>query len=193
MTNDNKTLAAKLRLWAATRDDRRLPGNHLDDERLYQAARENGLTILSVSELHHLARCPRCLREWAEWLHAMTEPEEAQNQEDDIILTCATLQAAASTQREPVRLRSQCGRFFLSLLPQMENRRQGLVILEVAVSGEERLEGWRVSVLDRNGRRLLEGTLQHGRLARPCENLDEVDLAACTVVLQRPATREPQP
>lgn len=194
MISNDKTLTAKLRLWAATRDDRHLPGDHLADERLYQAARKNGLAALSENERHHLARCPRCLHEWAEWLHALADEDEpAQGREHDIILTCATLQAAATTQREPVRLRTQCGRFFLSLLPQVEDRRQGLMTLEVAVSGEDQLDGWRVSVRDRNGRRLLEGTLHNGRLARPCEELDKVDLALCTVVLQRPRDEEPQP
>jgi hypothetical protein len=45
------------------------------------------------------------------------------------------------------------------------------------------VEGRYVTVRDRNGLVVLEGRLRHGRLARICEKLSEIDLTTWTLVV----------
>ena len=192
METENK-LASSLQIWkevysARTTRDGEI-GPHLSMEELYRMARPTGIEGSGAEAVNHLSLCPACLKEWASWRSALTEVDELDRpeaSEDETIPVMAYgMQEAAATDKpeEPISIRSSCGRFIFGLLPQLDNPEKGMVTLEAVADGDMTVEGRYVTVRDRNGLVVLEGRLRHGRLARTCEKLSEIDLTTWTLVV----------
>ncbi len=187
------TLDQGLRIW---KEEGRLPppasrypDGHIPMETLYRMAGSGGIDASDDAAVHHLSLCPDCLETWASWRQAVTAVEELDSNEAVDAETSQPVvyglrQAAASFEsREPFSLRSSCGKFVLGVLPQVDNPDRGLVTIEAAAEGEMPVEGRHFMVRDRNGRVVLQGRLHHGRLARTCERLNDLDLSAWTLLV----------
>jgi len=192
METENK-LTSSLQIWkevysARTEADREAD-DHLPMEALYRMAGPGGIEKAEDKALNHLSLCPSCLEEWASWRRALTAVDELDRpeaSEDETIPVMAYgLREAAATAKpeEPLSMRSSCGRFIFGLFPRLDNPDKGMITLEAVADGEISVEGRHVTVRDRNGLVLLEGRLRHGRLARTCENLSEIDLTTWTLVV----------
>jgi len=193
--NIENGLASSLQIWkevypVLTEEDREAD-DHLPMEALYNMAGPGGIEKADDKALNHLSLCPICLEEWASWrraLRAVAELDRPEADEDETIPVMAFgMREAAATAKpdEPINIRSSCGRFIFGLLPQLDNPEKGMVTLEAVADGDMTVEGRYVTVRDRNGLVVLEGRLRHGRLARTCEKLSEIDLTTWTLVVDR--------
>ena len=191
--NIENGLASSLQIWkevypVLTEEDREAD-DHLPMEALYNMAGPGGIEKADDKALNHLSLCPICLEEWASWRNALTavaELDRPEASEDEPIPVMAYgMREAAATAKpdEPINIRSSCGRFIFGLLPQLDNPEKGMVTLEAVADGDMTVEGRYVTVRDRNGLVVLEGRLRHGRLARTCEKLSEIDLTTWTLVV----------
>jgi len=191
--NIENGLASSLQIWkevypVLTEEDREAD-DHLPMEALYNMAGPGGIEKADDKALNHLSLCPICLEEWASWRNALTavaELDRPEASEDEPIPVMAYgMREAAATAKpdEPINIRSSCGRFIFGLLPQLDNPEKGMVTLEAVTDGDMTVEGRYVTVRDRNGLVVLEGRLRHGRLARTCEKLSEIDLTTWTLVV----------
>ena len=191
--NTENGLASSLQIWkevypVLTEEDREAD-DHLPMEALYNMAGPGGIEKADDKALNHLSLCPICLEEWASWrraLRAVAELDRPEADEDETIPVMAFgMREAAATAKpdEPINIRSSCGRFIFGLLPQLDNPEKGMVTLEAVTDGDMTVEGRYVTVRDRNGLVVLEGRLRHGRLARTCEKLSEIDLTTWTLVV----------
>ena len=186
-------LASSLRIWKEVYSARTTRDGEIDDhlsmEALYSMAGPGGIEKEGDEALNHLSLCPICLKEWASWRRALTAVDELDRPEaieDETIPVMAYgMREAAATAKpdEPINIRSSCGRFIFGLLPQLDNLEKGMVTLEAVADGDMTVEGRYVTVRDRNGLVVLEGRLRHGRLARTCEKLSEIDLTTWTLVV----------
>ena len=182
-----------LKIWKEVYQTRAEPygkaESHLPMEELYRMAGPGGVEIADDKALNHLSFCPVCLEEWASWCNALTaldELDRLETGEDETIPVMAWgMREAAATVRpdEPVSIQSSCGRFIFGLLPRLDNQEKGMVTLEAVADGDMSVEGRYVTVRDRNGLVVLEGRLRHGRVARTCEKLSEIDLTTWTLVV----------
>jgi len=169
---------------------------HLSETDLLRLAGNGELTAASASELRHLDNCSACFERWAAWRRAVSaaaEADEAEFPEDERLPECACgfQEAAASpadsSTSEPRVYTSGCGGWRLELLPERENPERGLLVLTQLNRSEKSPDtsaGYNVTVFDRQGRRLLSGTLEEGRLARLCTNFSGLDLTLWTVISQ---------
>lgn len=191
--NTENALLSSLRIWKEVYSDRtereREIGDHLPMEDIYSMVGPGGIEKADDGALNHLSLCPICLEEWASWCHARTAVDKLDRPETDEERTTPVMaygmREAAATDKphEPISIRSSCGRFIFGLLPQLDNLEKGMVTLEAVADGDMAVEGRFVTVRDRNGLVVLEGRLHHGRLARICEKLSEIDLTTWTLVV----------
>jgi len=193
--NTENELASSLQIWkevysVLTEEDREAD-DHLPMEALYRMAGPGGIEKEGDEALNHLSLCPVCLEEWASWRRALTtvdeldRPEESEDETIPVMAYGMREAAATAKPEEPINIRSSCGRFIFGLLPQLDNLEKGMVTLEAVADGDMTVEGRYVTVRDRNGLVVLEGRLRHGRLARTCEKLSEIDLTTWTLVVDR--------
>jgi len=193
--NIENGLASSLQIWkevysVLTEEDREAD-DHLPMEALYRMAGPGGIEKEGDEALNHLSLCPVCLEEWASWRRALTtvdeldRPEESEDETIPVMAYGMREAAATAKPEEPINIRSSCGRFIFGLLPQLDNLEKGMVTLEAVADGDMTVEGRYVTVRDRNGLVVLEGRLRHGRLARTCEKLSEIDLTTWTLVVDR--------
>ena len=191
--NTENVLQPYLQIWkegypARTEADREAD-DHLPMETLYSMAGPGGIERADDKALNHLSLCPICLEEWASWCSALRSVDKLDRpkaSEDETIPVMAYgMREAAATAKpdEPISIRSSCGRFIFGLLPQLDNLEKGMVTLEAVADGDMAVEGRYVTVRDRNGLVVLEGRLRHGRLARTCEKLSEIDLSTWTLIV----------
>jgi len=191
--NTENEFASTLQIWKEVYSNRTERdgemGEHLPMEVLYSMAGPGGVERAEDKVLNHLSLCPVCLEEWASWRNALTAVDELDRPEADkdetIPVMAYGMREAAATAKpdEPLSIRSSCGRFIFGLLPQLDNPEKGMVTLEAVADGDMAVEGRYVTVRDRNGLVVLEGRLRHGRLARTCEKLSEIDLSTWTLVV----------
>jgi len=149
-------------------------------------AEPGGITRSSAEAVAHLSLCPVCLEDWAKWRRAFTTVQELESTEEQepFVMTYGMREAAATGKPEgPVSSKSSCGRFILGLLPQIDNPDRGMVTLESIAGQETPIKDQHVTVRDRNGYVLIDGILIHGRLARTCDNLSEIDLSIWTLIV----------
>ncbi len=191
--NTENELASSLQTWkevypVRTEGDRGADV-HLDMEDLYSMAGPGGIENADDKALNHLYLCPICLEKWASWCNALTavdeldRPEAGEGETTPVMAYGMREAAATAKPEEPISIRSSCGRFIFGLLPQLDNLEKGMVTLEAVADGDMAVEGRYVTVRDRNGLVILEGRLRHGRLARICEKLSEIDLTTWTLVV----------
>lgn len=161
-------------------------GHHLASDTLYQMARDGGLEQASPADVAHLSLCPVCVNQWAEWRKALSAVAALEGEPPAATLTYGIRQAAATrkTVAEPVRLPSACGRFVLSLLPQMDDPDRGMVALEAVGEGGRELDGQSVIAKDRLGIVMIAGRLREGRLARRSDQISTFNLTLWTLVVQ---------
>ena len=193
--NTENALQPYLQSWKevyqARTDADREANDHLPMEALYRMAGPGGIEKEGDEALNHLSLCPVCLQEWASWRRALTtvdeldRPEESEDETIPVMAYGMREAAATAKPEEPINIRSSCGRFIFGLLPQLDNLEKGMVTLEAVTDGDMTVEGRYVTVRDRNGLVVLEGRLRHGRLARTCEKLSEIDLTTWTLVVDR--------
>ena len=168
-------------------DDPSLEGEHLESEVLYKMAAQGGIANSEKYEADHLSMCPKCLNEWAAWRRAISAVEETNEKQEEYsdVMAYGLLKAAATEGiNEPVTLTSECGRFTLSVFPQVDAPEKGIITLETSENGPYNYEDHFAIVRDLNGLVLLEGKIQNGRLARKFENLNRIDLSTWTVVVE---------
>jgi len=160
--------------------------SHLSMEEIYRMAEPGGIARSGDEAVSHLSLCPVCLEEWAEWRRALTAVEDLESieEQEPLVMTYGMREAAATEKPEgPVSIKSSCGRFILELLPQINNPDRGMVTLESIAGQEAPIKDQHVTVRDRNGYVLIDGMLLHGRLARICDNLSEIDLSTWTLIV----------
>ncbi len=158
---------------------------HLEEKVLVRMAADGGLQEASEYELEHLDNCPLCLAHWSAWQRAFSvvaEGLDEEKREKDQFSGDAYgfLEAAATTspQTQSQVLESSCGSYRLEVLPSREQPEEGMIVLKSrAENGDNK-----VTVRDKNGREILSGSLENGRLARLCHNLNELDLSVWTVM-----------
>jgi hypothetical protein len=181
-------LEAILKAWQAdalkAQSEDRTSGEHLSPETLYRLALPAGAKQPAPEKLQHLSLCPLCLREWAFWRQALSDAEESDDP-PPFSMTYGLLKAAAAGKpQESIRMESACGRFCLSVLPQLKSAEEALVTLEVIADQSSRWNNRRAIVRDSQGQVLLEGLFQQGHLARRHQHLSAMDLSKWTVVVE---------
>jgi hypothetical protein len=192
MERENR-LETGLRIWkdvySQRRDREAEIGAHLSAEVLYNMACPAGLEASTPEAMNHLSRCPLCLEEWVQWrsaLSAVASLEHEHGEEDgaSTVMACGMREAAATAgSEEAVNIRSSCGRFVFGLFPQVDHPEKGMLTLEAVSDGHVNVEGKYAIVRDGNGSVVLEGRLHHGRLARICNHISEIDLSTWTLVV----------
>ncbi len=155
---------------------------HLPPETIYQLSLNKGLKQASEADLNHLSACPGCLDQWELLCFLDTETED----DSADIIAFGRLKAAASDEtlpgREPVYLRSGCGRFELGIFPEPGRPGKGMVTLDLTEKTQP-LDGALATVKDASGRTILAGKIVHSRTAAKIEDIDSLDLSLWTVVI----------
>ncbi|HDS16749.1 MAG TPA: hypothetical protein ENN66_09135 [Proteobacteria bacterium] len=158
---------------------------HFDEKTLIRLAADRGLAEAEEEELRHLDNCATCLAAWSAWRRAFSFAAGADMEEQDFPPSSEIdggygyLEAAASSSitTQGLVLESRCGAYRLEILPNRENPKEGLIVLRA----EKHKAAGKFSVRDRNGREILTGFLENGRLARPCADFSALDLSLWTV------------
>ncbi|MBN2705705.1 MAG: hypothetical protein JXR89_04605 [Deltaproteobacteria bacterium] len=158
---------------------------HLDEKSLIRLAADRGLAEAEEKELRHLDNCAACFAAWSAWRRAFSVTAGADDEDQefhpgiDIDGGYGYLEAAASSSitTQGLVLESRCGAYRLEILPNRENPKEGLIVLRA----EKNKAGGNFTVRDRNGRKILTGSLENGRLARPCADFGALDLSLWTV------------
>ncbi len=160
------------------------PTEHLPEKVLVRLASVGGLQEASDNELDHLDKCPLCLSSWSAWRRAFTIAEEPENKEENfaefsVDNTYGFLEAAATTSPKTSGqiVESHCGTYRLEVLPSREEPDEGMIILSSQIEKSDS----QVTVRDKNGREIISGALKNGKLARLCQNLNEIDLSVWTI------------
>ncbi len=158
---------------------------HLDAEELYRMAEDGGVAQAGDKAVEHLSLCPVCLGEWAEWRRVLSAVAEA-DEEDTLVMSYGLLEAAATTATtEAVSVLSACGRFTLSRLPDIDNPTRGMLTVDLVSEDAEAMNGWHISVSDKNQQIMLAGRIFDGRLARKCENINDFDFSELKIVVKK--------
>ncbi len=159
------------------------PG-HLSGKTLYELALSGAITASDTKYLSHLSLCPLCFSRWADLCRGVSDVEDSIGYEEKKTVSWGMLEAAASDEPlEAVRLKSCCGRFFLALMPELENPLHGMITLELAPHAAGQFEGCKARVMDHSGQIILEGSICQGRLARKIDNVSEVNLSRWIVTI----------
>jgi len=179
----DKSLVSALEAWQSCH----VPSEsdiHCSDEQLWRLTQRGGGAAMAEAEAEHLSTCPECLARWAEWAEvaAIMDSDEAEERGE----TCAGIgflkAASASLYREPVSLESSCGRFELTVYPDLEIAGKGLLTVEV-VDHPERFEGRCCVVRDTTGDIIVSGVFEDGRVAGRSEDLSRIHLKTWTIVV----------
>lgn len=157
-------------------------GEHLGEEVLYRLASPGGLGSGSIQEITHLTMCAQCRQEWQSWQESIAIVEDEEESEPiDVVLSGGMLKAAsASLFSEPVSLTSGCGKFELSLFPELDMPDKAMVVIEV-LQDQAGFEGRYCVVKDGKGVVLLKGVIEDGRCAGRVDSLSVLDLKTWTV------------
>lgn len=160
---------------------------HLTDADLCRLAEDAGLKQANSEEMTHLAKCPLCLQEWSAWREAIAVADESvgQYQAADEVISYGFLQAAGSDERSPFKLKSECGRFSIDVLPQIDDPERVLMVFKVCDPAKNGFEGQVAILRDRNGNVALRGRIHNGKFARNVDSLNQFDLTAWTVIFAR--------
>lgn len=158
---------------------------HLSEKKLYAMALSGAMGEDDLKHWRHLSLCPLCLNRWARFCRAISDIEDAKSYEEKRVVSWGMLEAAAASNSsvEPLRIKSSCGQFFLGIFPQVGNPQQGMITLEVESDAICQFEGHTATVRDYMGRKLLEGSICQGRVARKIEKLSEINLTRWTVTV----------
>ncbi len=157
-------------------------GEHLEEDVLYRLACPGGLGSGSEQEIVHLTMCAKCRQEWQRWQESIVIVEDEEELEPlDVVLSGGMLKAAsASLFSEPVSLTSGCGKFELSLFPDLDMPDKAMVVIEV-VQEQAGFEGRYCVVKDGKGAVLLKGVIEDDRCAGRVDSLSVLDLKTWTV------------
>lgn len=179
-------LSAILQSWKDDTDHGRCDDReaHISTAAFYRLSGSGGIEHADPALVEHLSLCPRCLENWAAWRRAISDVESLESDtpaSGQRIPAVGFLKAAAAPgRREPLHMTSRCGRYRLSLLPNIDHPGSALLTLEVLEKAAQ-LEGLRLTVRDRGGSVLVSGVIHQGRMAKPVDNVDAVDLSIWTV------------
>lgn len=161
---------------------------HLGDDELCRLAENGGLKIADSSALLHLSKCPLCLQEWSAWRKATTVTEAsvrfASHSPKDVV-GYGFLQAADSAAHNPFTLKSECGRFSVDVLPQVDSPDRVLMVFKVTDPNKTGYEDQTALLRDKRGEVFLRGRIHNGQFARNVENLELFDLTTWTVIFAR--------
>ena len=159
--------------------------DHLEESVLVRMAADGGLQEALENELEHLDNCPLCLATWSAWRRAFNvaaECDDEKERDEDLSSDDAYgfLEAAATTsqQTQGLVIESSCGVYRLEVLPSREQPEEGMIVLSRLTKNSDN----KVTVRDKKGHEILSGTLENGRLARLCHNLNDLDLSLWTVM-----------
>ena len=155
---------------------------HISDATLCRMAEAAGINSADPDTLEHLSFCPQCMNRWAAWCEAVAAIEE-EDAEPAPYITYGSLKAASADEKEPLFLRSSCGKFEIGMNPMVDDPERGLITLDL-VSEEDTgaFEGRHIQIRDRNDAIILEGTIHQGRMSQHCDNLSVIDLSRWTLI-----------
>lgn len=157
---------------------------HLSPEKIYQLAVPGEILSAPQKELNHLSVCASCMSDWAFWSRVHTEDPGETADDMPSTITGGMLKAAASPgEREALKLKSACGRFLLGVFPEMGTPDRGLITLEAIADAYGIYNGKTVGVRDAKNRIVLSGVMENNRIARRCENFQDIDLSSWTLVI----------
>lgn len=157
--------------------------DHLSEETLYRLACPGGIAGGTDEEVEHLSSCTLCRREWNSWMESLDilTDEEERLEDGGMVLSGGLLKAAsASLFSETVTLESGCGRFELSIFPNLDQPDRAMVVIEVKMD-MEKLEGKYCVVRDGTAAVILKGVIEDGRCAGRIASLSTLDLKTWTV------------
>lgn len=160
-------------------------GEHLAEETLYRLASPGGIAAGTDEEIEHLCLCTLCRREWNSWMESLDilTDEDESLEEGGMVLSGGLLKAAsASLFSETVSLESGCGRFELSIFPNLDQPELAMVVIELK-QDMEKLEGKYCVVRDGTGAVILKGVIEDGRCAGRISSLSTLDLKTWTVLV----------
>ncbi|MEH0022094.1 MAG: hypothetical protein V6Z89_20750 [Desulfobacter sp.] len=171
-----------LKIWQETFT---ISNQHITDERLYTLSQSGGLEDASDIELEHLSRCPECLESWS--IVCMLDEfnlKEPPNQ--TVFISSGYLKAAASAKqtKEPLNLKSECGKFIIGVFPDLQKPGKGMITLDT-VGHLPDLEKMRATVSDAKGMVALEKSIIGGRAAAVTSDMDQLDFSKYTILLTK--------
>jgi hypothetical protein len=179
----NKQINSKeaLKIWAEYSP---LPKDHISAQKLYQFSLEGGLQKANKYEINHLSLCPQCLNAWKTLcdLSGSTQADDYDEKEGQSILSFGVLQAASSGFAEPVSIKSACGKFVLGVLPEVDNLKKAMIVLETE-DDSRTYQGMIANVRDAKSNIIMDAQIKHGRAAVKTDNIDAIDLSTWSIVL----------
>lgn len=187
MITNGENIGSALKAWRDIKiaQSQTEQSEHLEERVLIRMAADGGLQDALENELEHLENCPLCLAAWSAWRRAFnvaTKIEDEKEIDGDLFSDDAYgfLEAAATTSQkiQGLVIESSCGVYRLEVLPNRDQPKEGMIVLSrMSKNGDNK-----VTVRDKKGQEILSGTLENGRLARLCYNLNKLDLSLWTVM-----------
>lgn len=158
--------------------------SHLTDEQFYRIAMSEGQADSQNDDIEHLSLCAACQKKWVDWLDTVDIlKSDVTENSGQICSGVGFLKAAsASVYKEPVTLESTCGRFELTVYPDLDFASGAMLAVE-ALKELPQFEGRRCVVRDANGLLLVSGVIEDGRVADRIMDLASADLTTWTIVL----------
>ncbi len=177
------SLKKGLDVWLNNRDiSVTVEGEHFSALEMLHSVRDGGVKNLSEPQKKHLSQCRECLGKWLDLVEEQVFVEEiAEEKTSDDWYAGGMLEAASAQVSSAVVLKSNCGRFQLSLYPDSDKQGAGMITLEFVGNNGDQIEGKWVTVRDLNGEMLLDGSVRAGRLASISDNFDSIDLQKWSV------------
>lgn len=177
------TLKEGLEIWSRNRDiSCSAEGEHFSLNELLGLMEPGSMAKLPTGRKEHLSRCSECLQKWLDMSEEQNFIEELQDhQTSDDWYSGGMMEAASSEVTSSVALESRCGNFQLSLYPDGDKKGEGMISLEYIGSSGPDIEGKRVTVRDRSGSILLDGSMRAGRIASISKEFTTIDLQAWSV------------
>jgi hypothetical protein len=125
--------------------------------------------------INHLANCIQCRDQWINTLQHDIQL--------DVFFDVISIKVAAAEDKfkDVIRISSSSGKCKLTFRRSLENADTCLITLEV-LDESAGLEGRKIVVRDKNGRRLLYGRVLEGKLSDWIKGLSDVDLSFTSIV-----------
>jgi len=149
-------------------------GIHLKENELFEMALPGGLATAEEKSLNHLSLCPVCMDRLEEFstIAGTVVPDDFFG--EAFLMGVGGLKAASDDKLETLKLRSNCGRFLLSVFPSCKED-AGTVVLKIISGGPDSFEGKMVTLCDAAGNLIVQGVIREGSLARKVMQLDRFD------------------
>jgi hypothetical protein len=142
-------------------------GRHLTTSEIYDLLIKENMPDKEVM-LAHLSHCSHCSEEFHKMYLTQKKTE---------FLDIALPQLAGVKSHSPfMKIDTEGGKYTIIIRQSLKEQNKGIITIELAPNLREKAEGERITLKDRQGRILLEGTVVNGQVSQKIEHLDNIDI-----------------